>query len=102
MLILIVRFCVEKYAIEDEGFSATDIRHFVNALIVGVTVLVVAVPEGLPLAVTLSLAYSVKKVRNESSMHVKHQCTCADDERQQLSTALGCLRDYGQCYCHMQ
>jgi len=26
-----------------------------------VTVLVVAVPEGLPLAVTLSLAYSVKK-----------------------------------------
>lgn len=31
-------------------------------MIIGVTVLVVAVPEGLPLAVTLSLAYSVKKV----------------------------------------
>ena len=29
-------------------------------MIIGVTVLVVAVPEGLPLAVTLSLAYSVK------------------------------------------
>lgn len=33
---------------------------FVRHLIIGVTVLVVAVPEGLPLAVTLSLAYSVK------------------------------------------
>jgi len=33
---------------------------FVKFLIIGVTVLVVAVPEGLPLAVTLSLAYSVK------------------------------------------
>ena len=31
-----------------------------NFIIIGVTVLVVAVPEGLPLAVTLSLAYSVK------------------------------------------
>lgn len=62
MLILIVRFCVEKYAIDREAFSPAHIKHFVNALIVGVTVLVVAVPEGLPLAVTLSLAYSVKKV----------------------------------------
>jgi P-type Ca2+ transporter type 2B len=31
-------------------------------LIVGITVLVVAVPEGLPLAITISLAYSVKKM----------------------------------------
>jgi magnesium-transporting ATPase (P-type) len=28
-------------------------------LIIGVTIVVVAVPEGLPLAVTISLAYSV-------------------------------------------
>ena len=34
--------------------------NYVNFIIIGVTVLVVAVPEGLPLAVTLSLAYSVK------------------------------------------
>ena len=31
----------------------------VNAVIVGITIIVVAVPEGLPLAVTISLAYSV-------------------------------------------
>lgn len=35
-------------------------EEFVRFFIIGVTVLVVAVPEGLPLAVTLSLAYSVK------------------------------------------
>ena len=31
----------------------------VNAVVVGITIVVVAVPEGLPLAVTISLAYSV-------------------------------------------
>ena len=36
------------------------INFYVKFLIIGVTVLVVAVPEGLPLAVTISLAYSVK------------------------------------------
>ena len=35
-------------------------RYFVKFFIIGVTVLVVAVPEGLPLAVTLALAYSVR------------------------------------------
>lgn len=38
----------------------TYAEEFVRFFIIGVTVLVVAVPEGLPLAVTLSLAYSVK------------------------------------------
>lgn len=62
VLILIIRFCISNYAIEGNGFSLTDLQFFINAMIIGVTVLVVAVPEGLPLAVTLSLAYSVKKV----------------------------------------
>lgn len=62
VLILIIRYCVQHYAIDKESFKLGDLRHFVGHLIIGVTVLVVAVPEGLPLAVTLSLAYSVKKV----------------------------------------
>jgi len=36
------------------------IQQFIKFFIIGVTVLVVAVPEGLPLAVTLALAYSVR------------------------------------------
>lgn len=39
------------------------IQYFVKFFIIGVTVLVVAVPEGLPLAVTISLAYSVKVIK---------------------------------------
>jgi len=34
-------------------------KGIVNAIIVAITIIVVAVPEGLPLAVTISLAYSV-------------------------------------------
>lgn len=41
--------------------SGLEILRF---LVVGVTVFVVAVPEGLPLAVTIALAFSVKKVRD--------------------------------------
>ncbi|OQR82382.1 calcium-transporting ATPase [Achlya hypogyna] len=34
----------------------------VNTFIIGVTIIVVAIPEGLPLAVTISLSYSTKKM----------------------------------------
>jgi Ca2+ transporting ATPase len=35
----------------------------VEAFIISVSIIVVAVPEGLPLAVTIALAYSVGKMR---------------------------------------
>lgn len=42
---------------------------------IGITVLVVAIPEGLPLAVTISLAYSVKKMQKENNLVKKmHAC----------------------------
>ena len=63
MIVLIIRICVDKYYwAEPPTFDVAHIKLFVDAIIIGVTVLVVAVPEGLPLAVTLSLAYSVRKV----------------------------------------
>ena len=37
-------------------------------MIIGITIIVVAIPEGLPLAVTLSLAYSVKKMLYDSNL----------------------------------
>jgi Ca2+ transporting ATPase len=36
----------------------------VRFLIVAITIIVVAIPEGLPLAVTISLAYSVGKMKD--------------------------------------
>jgi Ca2+ transporting ATPase len=48
------------YSSRREGWNNKYWSRFVRYLITGITVLVVAVPEGLPLAVTISLAYAVK------------------------------------------
>jgi P-type E1-E2 ATPase len=47
----------------------------INYLIVAITVLAVAVPEGLPLAVTLALAFSSNKMMQEMNL-VKHLDAC--------------------------
>ena len=49
--------------------------YLINAFIIGVTIVVVAVPEGLPLAVTLSLAYSMKKMMLDKAL-VRHLSAC--------------------------
>lgn len=64
VIILVVLFVVDTFWIQDlpwvKDCTPIYIQFFVKFFIIGVTVLVVAVPEGLPLAVTISLAYSVK------------------------------------------
>ena len=67
MLILYIRFVIEISvgAISwDSGHPIELVRYFV----LGITVLVVAIPEGLPLAVTISLAYSVKKMQYDNNL----------------------------------
>jgi magnesium-transporting ATPase (P-type) len=44
------------------------LEDFIGYFIVAVTILVVAVPEGLPLAVTISLAYSMRKMMKGTQM----------------------------------
>ena len=48
--------------------SLEVVNKFVNFIIIAITVVVVAVPEGLPLAVTISLAYSVMKMKLENNL----------------------------------
>jgi len=60
VVILVIQFCVNTYVLEGSSWKSSHASELVKYFIIGVTVLVVAVPEGLPLAVTLSLAYSVK------------------------------------------
>lgn len=43
-------------------------QHFMTILITAVTIIVVAVPEGLPLAVTLSLAYATKRMLKDNNL----------------------------------
>ncbi|KAK7078894.1 Plasma membrane calcium-transporting ATPase 3 [Halocaridina rubra] len=75
VVILILRFCVQTFVVDKKEWSPFYANHFVKFFIIGVTVLVVAVPEGLPLAVTLSLAYSVKKMMKDNNL-VRHLDAC--------------------------
>ena len=48
--------------------SLTTVLHLVDAFIISVSIIVVAVPEGLPLSVTIALAYSVGKMKDENNL----------------------------------
>ena len=52
-------------------FTSHEIDILVNAFIIAVTVIVVAIPEGLPMAVTIAFAFSVDKMKKEHNL-VKH------------------------------
>ncbi|NP_001038222.1 plasma membrane calcium-transporting ATPase 1 isoform X2 [Danio rerio] len=79
VIILVVLFVVDTFWVDkipwDSGCIPIYIQFFVKFFIIGVTVLVVAVPEGLPLAVTISLAYSVKKMMKDNNL-VRHLDAC--------------------------
>ena len=49
-------------------FSIQITDDLVSAVILSITIIVVAVPEGLPLAVTLGLAYSVNEMKKEKNL----------------------------------
>ncbi|KAM4740731.1 plasma membrane calcium-transporting ATPase 3-like isoform 3-T5 [Anableps anableps] len=79
VIILILYFVIDTFAVKGLSWTAECtpiyIQYFVKFFIIGVTVLVVAVPEGLPLAVTISLAYSVKKMMKDNNL-VRHLDAC--------------------------
>ncbi|XP_011091788.1 calcium-transporting ATPase 4, plasma membrane-type isoform X1 [Sesamum indicum] len=57
------------------NWSMSDVLNLLNFFAIAVTILVVAVPEGLPLAVTLSLAFAMKKLMNDKAL-VRHLSAC--------------------------
>ncbi|XP_028854467.1 plasma membrane calcium-transporting ATPase 4 isoform X1 [Denticeps clupeoides] len=79
VIILILYFVIDTFGVQQRPWlkecTPIYIQYFVKFFIIGVTVLVVAVPEGLPLAVTISLAYSVKKMMKDNNL-VRHLDAC--------------------------
>jgi Ca2+ transporting ATPase len=57
------------------GMLGEYIEEWLGYLIIGVAIVVVSVPEGLPLAVMISLAYSVKKMLIDKNF-VKRLASC--------------------------
>ncbi len=60
-LVLIIRMVIDE-STRVGGWNNSFGSDIVMYLIISITVVVVAIPEGLPLAVTLSLAFSIKKM----------------------------------------
>ncbi|KAM6982895.1 plasma membrane calcium-transporting ATPase 3b isoform 3-T3 [Tautogolabrus adspersus] len=79
VIILVLYFVINTFVVEGRTWmpecTPVYVQYFVKFFIIGVTVLVVAVPEGLPLAVTISLAYSVKKMMKDNNL-VRHLDAC--------------------------
>ncbi|XP_034631704.1 plasma membrane calcium-transporting ATPase 2 isoform X3 [Trachemys scripta elegans] len=79
VIILVLYFAVDTFVVNKKQWlpecTPVYVQYFVKFFIIGVTVLVVAVPEGLPLAVTISLAYSVKKMMKDNNL-VRHLDAC--------------------------
>jgi len=62
--------CQYHELVEESSWKA-----LLDFLVIAVTIVAVAVPEGLPLAVTISLAYSMKKMMNDNNL-VRHLQAC--------------------------
>jgi len=64
--ILLIRFLVNLSG--NKATAAVKGQQFLDILIVAITVIVVAVPEGLPLAVTLALAFATTRMLKENNL----------------------------------
>ncbi len=67
VFVMFLRFAIER-GIDEHWDHSKHWKEMIHFLIIGITVVVVAIPEGLPLAVTLSLAYSVMKMFDEQNL----------------------------------
>ncbi|KAJ7561594.1 hypothetical protein O6H91_03G034900 [Diphasiastrum complanatum] len=65
-LVLVGRFLVNKKDLRH--WSGLDLLYFVRFFSIAVTIIVVAVPEGLPLAVTLTLAYAMRRMMVQKAL----------------------------------
>eukprot|EP00927_Polykrikos_kofoidii_P083402 TRINITY_DN8529_c0_g1_i1.p1 TRINITY_DN8529_c0_g1~~TRINITY_DN8529_c0_g1_i1.p1 ORF type:complete len:1280 (-),score=209.37 TRINITY_DN8529_c0_g1_i1:84-3878(-) len=63
-LAMLIRYLFDRYIWKPRAINlAEDAPHFLEALVTGIALLVVAVPEGLPLAVTIASAASMRKMQ---------------------------------------
>jgi len=74
--LLVIRFGIVEFGVDGREWDHNnDWEELLHFAIISITVLVVAVPEGLPLAVTIALAYSVQKMLKDNNL-VRHLHAC--------------------------
>lgn len=79
--LIIVGRLIAYFLIGDQaGFSDSEgwisfVSYVLNTIMIAVTLIVVAVPEGLPMSVTLSLAFSMRKLMKQNTLpRTMHAC----------------------------
>lgn len=74
--LIIIGRLITYFFIGNHTFEWLDfITYMLNTIMIAVTLIVVAVPEGLPMSVTLSLAFSMRKLMNENTLpRTMHAC----------------------------
>eukprot|EP00258_Populus_trichocarpa_P037308 XP_024453327.1 putative calcium-transporting ATPase 11, plasma membrane-type isoform X2 [Populus trichocarpa] len=84
-LVLLVRFLLVKADHHEiTKWSSSDALKLLNFFSISVTIIVVAVPEGLPLAVTLSLAFAMKKLMHDRALNTGSEVTKGKDGRDNI------------------
>ena len=68
MFIHYIYDCAQTDDFAGSLFSVETLHEIIDYFIIAVSIIVVAVPEGLPLAVTIALAYSVNKMKDENNL----------------------------------
>ena len=72
---LIWYFVFNDINIHDSEYWINFVSYFLKTIMIAVTLIVVAVPEGLPMAVTLSLAFSMRKLMKSNTLpRTMHAC----------------------------
>lgn len=74
-LVLFIKFLVKLPKLPSSVSPAEKGQMFIEIFLVVVTIIVVAVPEGLPLAVTLALAYAMVRMIQDNNL-VRHLKAC--------------------------
>jgi len=105
---ILILSLISKYCFIDQAYIGKETLGIVNDilqfLMIAVALIVVAVPEGLPMAVTLALAYSMRKMANENNLIKKmHACETLGATTLILTDKTGTLTENKMkvVYCHV-
>ena len=105
---ILILSLIGKYCFIDQAYIGKETLGIVNDilqfLMIAVALIVVAVPEGLPMAVTLALAYSMRKMANENNLIKKmHACETLGATTLILTDKTGTLTENKMkvVYCHV-
>ena len=68
VFIVLMVYWVMDIFLDGHGWYFGRLLHILEFFIISITIIVVAVPEGLPLAVTIALSYSMRQMMKDNNL----------------------------------